>query len=245
MLLAAPFLAQADATIANVATPAIQTDLGASGTAAELVVGGYLIAFAVLVITGARLGQTHGYKRLYLLGIGVFALTSRGCGLAPNPAVLVLMRVLQGTGAALMFPQALTGIQLNFTGWSRVRAIGFYAIALSVGAVLGQILGGVLISADIAGLGWRTIFLVNVPICLAVIAAAARYLPPRPPTTRCCSPSPSTSNTDWDAARWPPGSSWFPGWRRSVSPGRSPAAYPPASDQYCRSPVVYCSAPPT
>lgn len=177
ILLMAPFFAQADATIVNVATPSIGTDLGASGAALELVVGGYLIAFAVLLITGARLGQTHGYKRVFLLGFGVFAAASLLGGLAPNSTVLIIARVLQGAGAALMFPQALTGIQLNFSGAARIRAIGVYAIALSAGAVIGQILGGVLISADIAGTGWRAIFLVNVPICMAVIVAAIRYLP--------------------------------------------------------------------
>ncbi len=178
VLLTAPFLAQADATIANVATPAIQSGLGASAAAVELVVGGYLISFAVLLITGARLGQTHGYKALFLLGVAVFGLSSLVGGLAPDATVLVLMRVAQGAGAAAMFPQALTGIQLSFTGERRTRAIGLYALALAAGAVLGQILGGVLISADIAGTGWRPIFLVNVPICVAVLAVAARVLPP-------------------------------------------------------------------
>lgn len=177
VLLMAPFLAQADATIVNVATPSIGADLGASGAALELVVGGYLIAFAVLLITGARLGQTHGYKRIFLLGVSVFAAASLLGGLAPNPTVLIIMRVLQGAGAALMFPQALTGIQLNFSGTARTRAIGLYAIALSTGAVVGQILGGVLISADIAGTGWRAIFLINVPICVAGVVVAIRYLP--------------------------------------------------------------------
>ena len=177
VLLVAPFLAQADATIANVATPAIRTGLHASGAAVELVIGGYLLAFAVLLITGARLGQTHGYKRMFLLGVSVFALTSLLAGLAPSAAVLIVARVLQGVGAALMFPQALTGIQLNFVDAARTRAISFYAIALSGGAVLGQIAGGVLISADIAGTGWRAIFLINLPVCLAVIAAAIHYLP--------------------------------------------------------------------
>jgi MFS family permease len=140
-------------------------------------VGGYLIAYAVLLITGARLGQTHGYKRLFVLGVIVFGVASLVDGLAPNAAVLVIMRVVQGAGAALMFPQALTGIQLNFTGDKRTRAIGLFAIALSCGAVIGQILGGVLVSADIAGSGWRAIFLINVPICVAVLGAAARFLP--------------------------------------------------------------------
>jgi MFS family permease len=177
VLLMGPFMAQADATIANVATPSIREDLGASGAALELVVGGYMIAFAVLLITGARLGQTHGYRRVFVLGVTTFTIASALCGLAPTPAVLVAARVLQGAGAALMFPQTLTGIQLSFEGAERARAIGLYAIALSSGAVAGQILGGALISLDVAGTDWRAIFLVNVPIGAAVALAAARVLP--------------------------------------------------------------------
>jgi MFS family permease len=183
ILLAAPFMAQADATIANVATPSIHASLGASGTALELVIGGYLTAFAVLLITGARLGQSHGYRRVFLAGVGTFTLASLLCGLAPSPLLLVLARVLQGAGAALMFPQTLTGIQLNFADDERKRAIGLYAIALSTGAVAGQILGGALISADIAGSHWRAIFLINVPAGVAVIMAALRYLPADSPRT--------------------------------------------------------------
>jgi predicted MFS family arabinose efflux permease len=177
VLLTAPFLSSVDATIANVATPAIRTSLGASGATAELIVGGYLIAYATLLITGARLGQTYGYKRLFLLGITAFAVTSLLAGLAPDAAALVAARVLQGAAAALMFPQAMTGIQLAYTGRARARAIGWYAIALSAGAVLGQLAGGLLVDADVAGTGWRAIFLVNVPVCLAVSAAATRSLP--------------------------------------------------------------------
>jgi MFS family permease len=177
VLLVAPFLAQADATIANVATPSIHHGLGASGAALELVIGGYLVAFAVLLITGARLGQTYGYRRMFIAGLAVFSLASLACGLAPSPAWLVAARVVQGAGAALMFPQTLTGIQLNFAGARRIRAIGRFAIALSTGAVVGQVLGGVLVSADVAGLAWRAIFLVNVPIGLGAMLAAARTLP--------------------------------------------------------------------
>ena len=117
-------MAQADATIANVAAPSISAELGASGAELELVIGGYLVAFAVLLITGARLGQTHGYRRMFLAGIAVFTGASALSGLAPTPAALIAARVLQGAGAALMFPQTLTGIQLAFTGPARVRAIG-------------------------------------------------------------------------------------------------------------------------
>jgi predicted MFS family arabinose efflux permease len=184
ILLAAPFLAQADATIANVATPAIRAGLGASGMAAELVIGGYLIAYAVLLITGARLGQTHGYKHIFTLGLAIFGVASLAAGLAPTPAVLVIARVVQGGGAALMYPQTLTGIQHNFTGDRRAKAIGAFAIALASGAVIGQLLGGILVSADIAGTSWRPIFLVNVPICVAVLAAALRLLPADPARRR-------------------------------------------------------------
>jgi len=174
VLLLAPLMASGDATIANVATPAIRDDLGASGAALELVVGAYFVSFAVLLITGARLGHTHGYKRLFLIGAGVFGTGSLFGGLAPDPGLLILARVLQGAGAALMLPQALSGIQLHFDGEARARAIGRYSLALSGGAVLGQILGGVLVSA---GHSWRPIFLVNVPICVIAIAAGRRALP--------------------------------------------------------------------
>ena len=136
-----------------------------------------MIAFAMLLITGARLGQTHGYRRVFVLGVTTFTSASVLCGIAPTPAVLVAARVLQGAGAALMFPQTLTGIQLSFEGAERARAIGLYAIALSSGAVAGQILGGGLISLDIAGTDWRAIFLVNAPIGAAVALAARRHLP--------------------------------------------------------------------
>jgi MFS family permease len=93
--------------------PAIHADLGASGAALKLVIGGYLIAFAVLLISGARRGQTHGYRRIFVVGVSVFALASLLCALAPSPIVLVCARVIQGAGAALMFPQTLSGIQFR------------------------------------------------------------------------------------------------------------------------------------
>lgn len=177
VLLVAPFLAQADATIANVAIPSIREHLHASGASAQMVIGGYLIAYAVLLITGARLGQTHGYKRLFMLGVAVFGTASLAGGLAPSALVLVAARVLQGGSAAMMYPQTLTGIQINFSGRARTRAVGLFAMALAAGAVVGQLLGGILVSADIAGAGWRPIFLVNLPVCLVVLVAARRYLP--------------------------------------------------------------------
>ena len=177
VLMMAPFLAQADVTIVNVATPGISAGLGASAAAVELVVGGYLVTYAVLLITGARLGQTHGYRRMFLLGVAAFGACSLVAGLAPNAPVLVAARVVQGIGAALMYPQALTSIQLHFTGSARARAVSLFALAQAGGAVCGQILGGALVAADIGGTGWRAIFLINVPICAITLGAALLYLP--------------------------------------------------------------------
>jgi MFS family permease len=177
VLLIAPFMAQVDVTIANVAIPAIHQNLHASGAQVQLVIGGYMISFAMLLITGARLGQAYGYRRAFLAGIALFTLASLGCGLAPDPVVLIAARVLQGAGAAVMFPQTFTGIQLRFTGQARAAAIASYAMALSGGAVTGQLLGGLLVAANVAGLGWRAVFLVNVPIGAAALIAGRRYLP--------------------------------------------------------------------
>jgi MFS family permease len=119
----------------------------------------------------------YGYRRLFVIGLAVFTVASLICGLAPNATALIVARVIQGTGAGLMVPQVLTGIQLNFAGAARSRATGFYSIALSIGAVAGQILGGILVSADLLGSSWRPIFLINLPIGVVVVAAAFRFLP--------------------------------------------------------------------
>jgi MFS family permease len=172
------FMYQADATIVNVATPSIRAHLGASGAQLELVIDGYLLASAALLITGARLGYLLGYRRVFLTGLAVFGAASLACGLAPGPLALVVARVIQGTGGALAFPQVLTAVQVHFEeGPPRTRALGFYTAALAGGAVAGQILGGLLVSADLLGLQWRSIFLVNVPITVAVVLAGRRILP--------------------------------------------------------------------
>lgn len=177
-LLTGQFMANIDIAVVNVATPSIHASLHASGGAMELVVSGYVLAYAMLLVTGARLGDTHGYRRLFLTGLGVFTLASLACGLAPNAPVLIAVRVIQGIGAALMVPQVLNGIQLNFAaGPERARAIGWYAMALSGGAIAGQALGGALIAANLFGSGWRPIFLVNVPIGVVLLIVARRWLP--------------------------------------------------------------------
>lgn len=178
VLLAGQFMANVDTAIANVATPSIHERLGASGAELQLTVSGYVLAYAMLLITAARLGDLRGYRRVYVLGVGVFTGASLLCGLAPTPLTLVLARIAQGAGAALLVAQVLSGIQLHFEGAERQRALGRLVVVLSTSAVVGQILGGLLISADLLGAGWRPIFLINVPIGAALLAAALRWLPP-------------------------------------------------------------------
>ncbi|MCS0636915.1 MFS transporter [Streptomyces sp. LP05-1] len=177
VLLAAQFIANVDTAIANIATPAFRSDLHASGGQAGLVVSSYVVAYAVLLVTGARLGASHGYRRIFMAGTALFTAASLACALAPEPVFLIVARSAQGAGAALMVPQVLSGIQRYFTGQERVRALGYYAIALSTGAVAGQTLGGLLIAADLFGTSWRPIFLINVPVGLVLMWAALRTMP--------------------------------------------------------------------
>ncbi|MBC3842304.1 MFS transporter [Streptacidiphilus sp. 4-A2] len=122
--------------------PSIQTDLGASGAALQLVVAGYTIAYAVLLITGARLGERLGYGRVFQHGLLLFTFSSLACGLAPDTAALIGFRVAQGVGAALMVPQVMSLIQRIFSGASRVRALSVYTAVLATGGLAGQVLGG-------------------------------------------------------------------------------------------------------
>jgi MFS family permease len=170
-------MAVLDTNIVNVAIPAMHATLGASGAGLQLIVAGYTIAYAVLLITGARLGDILGHRRVYLAGVAVFTLASLGCGLAPTAGALVALRFVQGAGAATMIPQVLSLIQRTYTApGPRARAMSLYATVISGGAVLGQVFGGLLVSADLFGSSWRPVFLVNVPIGLFVLASG-RLLP--------------------------------------------------------------------
>jgi Na+/melibiose symporter-like transporter len=128
------------------------------------VVAGYAISTAVLLVTGGRLGDQFGRRRVFAIGMGFFVATSAACALAPDPAVLVAARLVQGVGAALMAPNILSILGVVYTGPARVRAISVYGMVMGLAATSGQLIGGVLIRWDIAGLGWRTIFWINVPL---------------------------------------------------------------------------------
>jgi MFS family permease len=166
-----------DFFIVNVALPTIDRDLHASQPLLELVVSGYATAYALLLVLGGRLGDALGRKRLFLTGMAAFTITSLACGLATSAVMLVAARVAQGASAALMVPQVLATIQAATTGDRRARALGRYGATGGLAAVLGQVLGGLLVSLNLDGTGWRPIFLVNVPIGLAGLALAKRYVP--------------------------------------------------------------------
>jgi EmrB/QacA subfamily drug resistance transporter len=177
VLMLGTFMFVLDFFIVNVALPSIQHGLGAGEGAIEWVVAGYTISTAVLLVTGGRLGDQFGRRRMFAVGMAIFVATSAACALAPDPAVLVVARVIQGVGAALMAPNILSILGVVYTGPARVRAISVYGMVMGLAATSGQIIGGILIRADVAGLGWRTIFWINVPIGAAALLAAPRLIP--------------------------------------------------------------------
>ena len=177
VLLCGTFMASLDTAIVNVAGPAIQADVGVSGAALQLVISGYALAYAALLITGARLGDDHGHRRLFLLGLAGFTVTSLVAGLAWSTEVLIVARVGQGVAAAAMGPQVMTVIQLQYDGAARMKAMALLATVVSAGVVVGQVLGGALVDLDLLGASWRPVFLINVPVGLALLAIGPRLLP--------------------------------------------------------------------
>ncbi|MFG2834438.1 MFS transporter [Streptomyces zaomyceticus] len=166
-----------DFFIVNVALPSIDRDLAAGPALLELVVAGYGLSYAVLLVLGGRLGDLFGRRRLFLAGMTAFGLTSLACGLAPDAWTLVGARVAQGAAAALMLPQVLATIHSSTEGVRRARALSLYGATAGLSMVTGQILGGVLVAADLAGSGWRAVFLVNVPVAVAGLLLALRTVP--------------------------------------------------------------------
>jgi MFS family permease len=180
IVVAAQFMFGVDAFIVNVAIPTIAVELHASAAEIEAVIAVYLIAYATLVVTGGRLGDIHGTKSVFLAGVLGFTLTSLWCGLARSGPELIVARLAQGATAALMVPQVLATLHLLFSDGSRGRAFGIYGIVLGLAGAAGFLLGGVLVTADLAGLGWRAVFFVNVPFGLIIMAAASAMMPSVP-----------------------------------------------------------------
>ena len=176
IMLIGPFLGIIDSFIANIGIPSIQVSLGASFSEIEFVIAGYGLTYTVCVVTGGRLGDIFGRKLTFISGIAGFTLTSLLCGLASTAGWLIFWRLLQGCAAAVMFPQALSFIHVNFTGSSKRLAFSFYGAMMGFGAIVGQLLGGFLIHANLFGLEWRSIFLINLPIGLATMITAVLIL---------------------------------------------------------------------
>ena len=177
IVLTAVFVQLLDVSIVNVAIPSIQTDIGASFAAVQLVLAGYQLAFACLLITGGRLGDIYGRKKLFMTGMAVFTVASALCGLAPDETTLVLARVLQGMGSGLMFPQVLAVIQVTVPPQDRAKAFGVFGATIGIATILGPLVGGALIALDLFGTDWRMIFLVNIPVGIAALVAASVALP--------------------------------------------------------------------
>ncbi|KGF83393.1 hypothetical protein IA69_00875 [Massilia sp. JS1662] len=167
-----------DTTIVNVAVPSIGATLHASKAALEWIVAGYATAFAVLLIVGGRLGDSHGYRRMFLTGIAAFTATSVACGLAPDTLSLQVARLLQGASAALMVPQVMALVQVMYPPEERYKVYTVFGFLGGFSAALGPIVGGLLIDANWLGLGWRLTFLINLPLGLASLVAGALLLPP-------------------------------------------------------------------
>jgi EmrB/QacA subfamily drug resistance transporter len=181
--LTATFMTALDVFIVNVALPSMQRDLHAGAATVQWVVAGFGLAVGAGVITGGRLGDRFGRRRMFAVGMALFTVTSAACGLATSPGLLIAGRVAQGLAAALMSPQVLAILQTAYVGPNLARAFSAYGLTLGMGAVFGQLIGGLLIHSDVLGLGWRTCFLINVPIGVIALCLTPRMVP-RSPGTR-------------------------------------------------------------
>ncbi|MER5516617.1 MFS transporter [Streptomyces sp. NPDC002763] len=179
VVLSATFVQLLNVTIAQIAAPAIQSGLGAGPGAMQLVLAGYTLAYACLLITAARLGDRYGYRRLFALGTAVFTAGSVACAAAPGVGWLIAARLVQGAGSGLVAPQVLSLIRTGVCPERRPRALALYGATMGVASLAGPLLGGLLVGADLFGLGWRAVFLVTVPVALVSLAGAALLPPPR------------------------------------------------------------------
>lgn len=166
-----------DIVIVNVALPTIQDEIGGSASHMQWTIGAYTLAFATMLVTGGRLGDIYGRKRMFIVGLVGFAAASLVAGLAFSPVVLILARLVQGGFGALMVPQVLAILQVMYPPHDRGRAFSALSVIFAVGTVAGPVVGALLTTADIAGLTWRTIFLINLPVAIACLIVTIKLVP--------------------------------------------------------------------
>ncbi|MDT9685338.1 MFS transporter [Streptomyces sp. TRM76323] len=176
VVMTAAFMDLVDVTIVHIALPSIQRDLGADFGAVQWITAGYALAFAAGLITGGRLGDIHGRRRLFLVGVAGFTLASALCGFATGPEMLVASRILQGGTAALMVPQVLSIVHATFPAHERGKVFGLFGAIVGLGSVSGPLLGALLTQGDLFGLGWRPIFLINLPVGIAALLLGRAFI---------------------------------------------------------------------
>lgn len=177
IILLGQLLAIMDIFIINVSIPSIQRDIHASNGGMQLVIASYLIGFASFLITGGRLGDLYGRKKIFIIGLVFFMVSSLACGLSSIPSVLIISRFVQGISSAMISPQVLSMIQVLFPAHEeRTKAMGWYGITIGIGTVLGQFLGGYFSSMTTMEEPWRLIFLINIPICLIAVFLGIKIL---------------------------------------------------------------------
>ncbi|MCO6185576.1 MFS transporter [Rhizobium sp. L1K21] len=180
IILLALFMNLLDVTIVNVSLPTMQADLGASSTEIEWVVAGFILTFALGLLPFGRLGDIVGRKRMFMIGVGSFTIASILCGMAPNMSFLIVARLIQGAAGAVMTPQVLSIAQTIFPPHERAAAFSLFGLTAGLATVTGPVLGGLLLGGDLFGLEWRPIFLINVPVGIFTVIAAAKFIPPIP-----------------------------------------------------------------
>jgi EmrB/QacA subfamily drug resistance transporter len=183
MLFIGAFMPPFDFSIVNLALPSIRVGLGANSAELQLVVSAYACAFAVFLVTGGRLGDLFGRKKLFMLGMAGFVVTSTLCAGAPNGAMLVVWRIVQGMAASIMVPQVLATIRTVFPRDQQAKMMSLYGFVVGIAAVAGQLSGGALVTSQPFGLGWPSIFLINIPIGILALAGVWRYVPENRPAS--------------------------------------------------------------
>lgn len=169
-----------DASIVNVAGPDLEKSLGAGSVGLQWVIGGYALTLGAGLVLGGRLGDRYGRRRMFLLGLTAFTAASLLCAFAPSIGSLIVFRLLQGTAGAMLLPQGLGLLRENFSGPELTKVFAIFGPVLGLGGIIGPVLGGFLIEGDFFGLGWRSVFLVNLPIGIAALIVAAKFVPRKP-----------------------------------------------------------------